>query len=400
MSPTAAEEVREQTEQWFVLRGLPHLIVDYAAKTDIFTRMAPFLGVVFVAELFLATNIDFPWWGNVLAFAGAVAVVLSLLTLTNRLRQRAPLQLPEDIGYVELALFVIVPAVLPLVFGGQARQAMSIFVANVVLLGVGYLLTSYAVFPTLWWGVRQLVVQFRTIGNVLARSLPLLLLFTMFMFLNAELWKVVDDLPRAFMIVALLILVGAGSVFVLLRLPTEIGESLYFETWRDVDEQLPGTPVETLRFEASGPPPAEPLTRRERVNVGVVIFFSQAVQIVAVTVAIWAFYVLFGMFTIIDTTVEQWTGSPEIREWFSFDLFGNEVSVTSELVRVSLFIAAIAGLQFAVAALTDPTYRDESVKQITDSIRKVFAVREVYLAELVPETDPASPEPAGDPRRP
>jgi hypothetical protein len=245
--------------------------------------------------------------------------------------------------------------------------------------------TSYAVLPTLKWGLWQLVVQFRTLGNLLARSLPLLLLFTMFIFLNAELWKVVDDLPRSFMVVALLILVGTGSAFVLLRLPTEIGETLRFGTWSEVERELNDTPVEGLVADRRATPPEEPLTRRERINVSVVIFFRHAVQIVAVTAAIWVFYMLFGMFTIVETTVEQWTGSPEMRVWFSFDLLGDEVAVTSELVRTAVFIAAIAGLQFAVAALTDPTYREESTAQITRSMRKAFAVREVYLAELVAE---------------
>lgn len=376
-------DLREQTEQWFVKAGLPHLIVGYAARTDILTRMAPVLALVFVGELFLAPSLDFPWWGNVLAFAAALVLVTLVIVLVNRVRNRRPFQRPDDIGVVEVAVFLLVPPVLPLLFGAQVRQAILTFVANVVVLGGAYLVTSYALLPTLKWGLRQLVVQFRTLGNVLARSLPLLLLFTMFMFLNAELWKVVDDLPRAFMAVALLILVGAGTTFVLLRLPTEIGDSLYFDSWHEVDTHLAGTPVERLTFSAPDPPPAEPLSRRARVNVGLVLFFGQAVQIVAVTVAIWLFYVLFGMFTIIGSTVEQWTGSPDMRVWVSFDLFGSEVAITSELLRTSLFIAAIAGLQFAVAALTDPTYRDETTKQVTDNIRRVFAVREVYLTELV-----------------
>jgi Ca2+/Na+ antiporter len=374
---------RRETERWFVRAGLPHLIVDYTAREDILTRTAPFLTLVFVSELFLALNLDFPWWGNLLAFLGALALVLAVVIVANRLRDRRPLQRPDDIGIAELAIFLLVPPMIPLIFGGQVRQSLLTFGANLVLLGLAYVMASYAVLPTLRWGLRQLFVQFRTVGNLLARSLPLLLLFTMFMFLNAELWKVVDDLPRSLMVVALLILVGAGSAFVLLRLPTEIGETLRFSTWRDVEGELPDTPVEGMHVAVGSVPPEEPLTRRERVNVSVVIFFRHAIQILAVTVAIWLFYVLFGMFTIMETTVEQWTGRAEMNIWFSFDWFGNRVAVTAELMRTSLFIATIAGLQFAVAALTDPTYREESSAQITRAMRRVFAVREVYLAELV-----------------
>jgi hypothetical protein len=309
--------------------------------------------------------------------------VLAVVVTANHLRDRRPLQRPDDIGIVELAIFLLVPPLIPLVFGGQIRQSLVTFVVNLVLLGLAYLVTSYAVLPTLRWGLNQLFVQFRTVGNLLARSLPLLVLFTMLMFLNAEMWKVVHDLPLPFLATAILILVLAGSAFLLLRLPTEIGETLQFESWRDVEVELIGTPVDGMDVEQGSTPPEEPLTRRERVNVSVVIFFRHAIQIVAVTGAIWSFYVLFGMFTIIETTVEQWTGSTAMREWVSFGFFGSTVSITSELVRTSLFIASIGGLQFAVAALTDPAYREESTAQIIRSIRRVFAVREVYLAELV-----------------
>ena len=43
-----------RTERWFVQRGLPHFIDEYRATTDVWTRAAPFLTLVFLAELSLS----------------------------------------------------------------------------------------------------------------------------------------------------------------------------------------------------------------------------------------------------------------------------------------------------------------------------------------------------------
>ncbi len=56
--------------------------------------------------------------------------------------------------------------------------------------------------------------------------------------------------------------------------------------------------------------------------------------------------------------------------------------LTGALLRCSAFIAAVAGLQFTVSALTDTSYREEFAEENTREMRKNFAVRAVYLARL------------------
>ena len=55
MSKATSEALRD-TERWFVRRGIPHFIADYSATTDIFTRAAPLLTFLFLAEMFGAIN--------------------------------------------------------------------------------------------------------------------------------------------------------------------------------------------------------------------------------------------------------------------------------------------------------------------------------------------------------
>jgi hypothetical protein len=380
----ALDQRRAETERWFVRRGVPQLIEGYNAREDILTRMVPFLALVFLAEVFFALDLDFAWWANTLSFIGAAALLAAAVAGVNHLRGRPPFALPDTIGWPEVAIFVLVPPLLPLVFGGQTGQAVGVLVGNLVLLMLSYLVTSYGVIATVGWALRQLVGQLRNIGPLVARSLPLLLLVTMFMFFNAELWKVVDDLPQGFLLAALAILVFAGSAFVVLFLRGEIDSTAHFNWWSEARDAAADTPVAAVDIDGLGDPPEPPpLSRRGRANVAVVLFFMQAVQILAVTIAIIIFYVVFGMFTVIDTTIEQWTGSTTIDTLVEFDLFGGAVVITEELVRTAIFVGAIAGLQFTVSALTDAGYREQFAAEVTAGLRKVMAVRALYLARLV-----------------
>ena len=384
MAQADAATVRDATDRWFVQVGLPHLIRDYSVRADILTRAAPFLALVFVAEVVLAGDLSWTWWQNVLAICGGVAVLLVAVASINRMRGRTALALPDTVGALEVGLFLVAPPVLRLVFGDELSQAAQTFGSNVVILVVVYLAVSYGVVPTVVWAVRQLVSQFRAVGTLLARSLPLLLLVTMFMFFNAELWKVVDDLPQGFLVVALAILVGAGSAFVLLLQRTGIDEVSHFSWWTEVSEAVQGTPVADI--DVSGlpdPPHVEPLERRERINVGVLYFFLQATQILVVTFAVTLFYVVFGLFTIQASTIEQWTGSSVIEDIVTTDLWGSQLGLTGELLRTALFVGAIAGLQFTVTSLTDQQYRQQFNREVTGGLHKAMAVRAVYLSRVV-----------------
>ncbi len=396
LEPDARADLERATERWFVRRGLPHFIADYSATRDIFTRASGFLIVVFVIELLNALNEQFRWWQNLLALVGAVGIAALGLVGVNRVRGRRPFQRPDTIGTVELAAFVVVPAIIPYAVGGlQVAQAIDIALGNLFLLLVVFVVVGYGMVPMTRWAIVQMVKQARNVTNLFVRSLPLLLLFTMFMFFNAEVWKIIDDLPPLFLACSLGILVAVGSAFVLLRFPRELQAMSTFESWADIAARAEGTPVGEVDTGGLVEPPAVVrLGRRARVNVGLVLFASQSIQILLVTAAIGLFYVLFGMFTIVPSTVEQWTGSTHLEGIASWTLGGNELVVSGELVRTAIFIAAVAGLQFTVAALTDSTYRDEFYDEIVVDIRQAIAVRDLYLARIIEPERPEVPAPA------
>jgi hypothetical protein len=215
---TADAAVRAAAERWFVRRGVPHFIHPYTATRDVFTRTAGLLTAVFVAELGAAFNFDFSWWQNALAFLGAMSAAVLLWAVLNRLRGRRPLARPTSFGQLELAIFVLLPPLVPEAFGRQGAQALLLIGGNLALLAVVYVFTSYGVVPILRWAFLQTLRQVSDLANLLVKSLPLMLLFSMFIFLSADIWQVVAAISPFSLLAAIGLLLAVGSAFVLLRL--------------------------------------------------------------------------------------------------------------------------------------------------------------------------------------
>ncbi len=115
---------------------------------------------------------------------------------------------------------------------------------------------------------------------------------------------------------------------------------------------------------------------------------SQAVQILLVAIMVAVFYVVFGLFTVGEVTILQWTTLTEetFDPLFEFTLFGHPVVVTRSLLMVSGFIAAFSGLQFDVSLVTDETDRNEFSQDWRRDLRELPAVRCRAAAELEPPT--------------
>lgn len=396
MGQTAADqqldECRRRTEQWFIHRGIPHFIDGYSARTDIFTRAFPVLALIVLLELSAPMRNEAAWWFNLGVILAGVGALIAVVALVNTVRGRRWSRRPDSIGALELVAFVLVGPIVVLAFG-EERQAALTLVGNVVGLGAIYLVTSYGLVPMTRWALRQFSRQVADVGELMIRSLPLLLVFTMFMFINAEMWSIAADLPALLFAVAIGLLAAVGIAFMLLRLPRELEGAATLGSWSELCAAVAGTPVEPvaddLACEPSDAdltarvPPQQPLSRGERVNIGLVLFVGQGIQIVFVALAIWLFYVVLGALIVSPETVDLWTGTERNDVLFTWHLGGDEIVVTGALLRCAAFIAAIAGLQFTVSALTDKAYRDEFVEQTLGMLRTDFAVRAVYLARLV-----------------
>ncbi|MDO9174057.1 MAG: hypothetical protein Q7V62_04575, partial [Actinomycetota bacterium] len=303
---------RTEMEQWFIRRGLPHFIEPYSAGPDVWSRAAPVLLVAYVAGGLHGLDLQhWSWQRNVAAGAVVVALLFATWMLTNRLRHRPALSRPRELGVPELAAFLIGPALPSLVFEqwGDALQAV---IEGAVVLAVIYLVTSYGAIPLMRWAAVQTFSRLGSVGRMLTRALPLLLLFTTFLFINAEVWQVAGTLQGPVYVVTLALFFLLGSAFVLSRIPESIRAVNDFQDWHEVTELVKGTPAEGLALPTHGDPREMPLSARQRVNIGLVSVFSQAILISFVAVVLAMFFMLFGLLAIPEATTASWTQLAEV----------------------------------------------------------------------------------------
>ena len=354
MEPSDTQRSSEY-EQRFRRAGLPLFIADRSAATDVFNRAAPLLGLVFLGEMLGALNLEWSPWANVAALAGGLGVLLVAIALTNKARGRPAAAIPQDVGRVELALFVIVPALLPLAFNGQWRSAVVTAVANLLLLALVYGVIGFGLTSILRWTLGRLLGQLRASLELFARAIPLLMIFSVVLFLTVEMWEVFSDLPTASFVGLALLFVLLGTSFLVARIPRE---------------------VRAIEREAGAEAP--PLDSSERANVGLVMFVSQALQVLSVSVAVGAFFAAVGVLVIDLEQTQAWIGGTA-DDLVTFKLFDHEAVLTAELLRVAAAIAAFTGLYFAISMLTDDVYRREFLEELTSEMRASFRDRAEYL---------------------
>jgi hypothetical protein len=255
-----------------------------------------------------------------------------------------------------MVVFVSIPALLPLIFGGQQQSAIVTLIGNALLLSGVYLVLGFGAVPILAWAGRRFLTLFAASLNVLVRALSLLLFFLLVIFFTTETWQIwtVPEVPKFVAAAGLFVMLAAG--FLLLRLPGSVREL-------ESDAELGG----------------EELTRTQRVNVGLVLFLSQFLQVVFVAIAVWLFFVVFGSLLVSAGVREAWLGTkgaPLLAIPFLGDTW---VVITVELLRVATGMASFAALYYAVATQLDEAYRDEVIEQVAKQLRETFARRADYL---------------------
>jgi hypothetical protein len=295
-------------------------------------------------------------------------MTLLAVALVNRMRGRRVLAIPEDVGTAELALFVLVPAVvLGAVHGGWG---LAVLAGNLALLGLVALAFGFGLGAIVMWAARRLGGQLARSLHLLARAIPLLLFFSLVLFLTTEMWQVFGERAGAPLVAIGLLLALIATAFLTARLPREISR-----LERDVSE---------------GAAAAPPLRQLQRVNVGLVLLITHGLQIMVVTIAIGAFFVAFGTI-VVDAGVTQAWLSTSGHALFSVTVLDVPLRPTTELLRVAGAIAALSGVYYAISVLTDERYREEFLVEITAQMRETFAARAEYLELRASAHAPARP---------
>ncbi|WP_205669204.1 hypothetical protein [Amycolatopsis suaedae] len=256
---------------------------------------------------------------------------------------------------------------------GLGSTLVSGLVEGVITLLVILLLVRIGAGAVLVWALRSAAGQVTVLGTLAARALPLLLLFVMFAFFTGELWQAADHLTRAqlWAVVGFLSLVGA--LFMATRLRDELSD--LNATRVDPRKVLRGTPL-AGSLDLVGETVPTKLSRGERVNVAVVLFLAQALQVVAFVILVFAFFLVFGKLMVQPEVVTEYVG----RESPAGTLYGQELPVSRALLQVSLFLAVFSGLYFASSTSSDDSYRRAFFEPLLDEVAVGLAARDVYRA--------------------
>ncbi|WP_420114929.1 hypothetical protein [Pseudactinotalea sp.] len=358
---TAAAADVAACERTFRRYGLPLLIEDHSARRDVFGRAAPLLLVLCLVGIAGAINTDWPAWQNALAVMVAAVGIAAAFAGFNALRGRRWSTLPQDIGGPELAFFVLAPAVPPLLAGWQWGTALVTVAGNLVLLAAIWLVVRYGVHATLWWGVRGGIREVGASLLRLIRFLPLLLIFSIALFYNAEIWQVFDHTPG----VSDFVLGGFFAVLILailrIRLTTETGQILRAAS---PEQNAPA-----------------PLTQPQLANVSMMVALHQLLQVLLVSVAVGVFFFALGTLTITQGVMDAWGIAGG---WVQHIQIAGETDlrISQTLLRVSVAIATFTGLYYAISVLTDGLYRDDFIDDMAVKLRDVNEHRARYAAAL------------------
>jgi hypothetical protein len=245
------------------------------------------------------------------------------------------------------------------------------------LLAAGYALTALRAWGIARWAARRALGDLGLVVPLVTRALPLLLLFTTFLFINTEVWQVASALDRSLLWATVLLFSAVAVGFLLGQLPEEVGKVV-----RQVRDGGPADACRDTPFEHTARQLGDrigdvSLSSRQRVNLLLVLLIAQAVQVLLLAVAVFGFFVAFGLVAIGDDIVKVWTGSGphELRFWGSTGIGG---PVSNELFQVSVFLAAFSGLYFTVYAVSDATYREQFFTRVSRDLEAAIGVRAVY----------------------
>ncbi len=99
------------------------------------------------------------------------------------------------------------------------------------------------------------------------------------------------------------------------------------------------------------------------------------------TLALVAFFFVFGLVAIRPEVVESWIGATGGAELVaSWTWWGRSIEVSWALAKVTVLLGVLGGFYFTVYVITDATYRQEFFTEIVERVRETLAVRAAYLA--------------------
>jgi hypothetical protein len=366
------------TERWFLDHGLPFFVEGRSITVDdlVRGRSLAVLVLAWFGSLLLAVP-GGQALGPRLVYAGLGVVGLVVVwALANLARRQRALERPRRVGLVEVLVFTLAPAAAVAVLRRDPELVLVVLLADVTVLLVVGAAEVLDAGPIARWALMRTFRELSSLFRLVTRALPMLLLFTTFLFINTEVWQVASSLSTAVLWLAVAFFGGLAVGFLVARLPEEVAAVNDDVDAESVRRALGGTPLQERWDELTGDLRPEPLARKQRVNLLLVLLVTQMAQVLLLAIAVWLFFLTFGRVAIEGGVIHSWVGGSAPHDV----PFLPGTGFSQELLQVSIFLAAFSGLYFTVYAVTDSTYRDQFFHEITDELERAVGIRTAYLA--------------------
>ncbi len=368
---------RRDAERWFLANGLPAVLRPGVLVRGVLPRSAPALATFGVFMGFSMAVVAITG-KHTIAIDGSptrtewfvLFMVLLVLPVAVALGW-AVSRVESDRTRNGIAGASLAVAVLGGIFGGPSALVFVDLLFDAVIIAVILLCTATGVGSVLAWATRMTFTNLASIGELLVRALPVLLL-TMLVFFNSPAWVMAATVGRTRLWLALGFLYLVAAAFLISNTFARVRSVVHpgADTDSELADGLAGTPFEHL----PDPPRRGVLSAPERANVGFVLTLSQLVQVLTVAIVTGLIFLVFGLILISPELLEAWThGSPSDGQFL-----GMTLPIPNALIQISLFLTALTFMYLAAKAVSDNEYRERFIDPLLEDLRLTLVARDRY----------------------
>ena len=258
-----------------------------------------------------------------------------------------------------------------------------------IVVGI-YLAIFLGVDTILGWSFKHAIHQLASLPPMIAKVLPVLMVSVLFIFVNADLWKLANGLsfPRTW---AVLGLMGLLAVFVIVTTSLERtarllgrnrGDDIACFTENDYERAaaLEGGIWNTAQdwVEEKKILEHRPLKIAPWSNLIIIPMIGQIIQATLFMLLVFGFFMGFSSIAISDTTIESWmTVKPE-----HLKILGVDTNINAVVIKVSMIVAVFSGLSFVATTSSDEKYARSFLKPMIERIKHILVIRDIYLGLL------------------
>ena len=357
----------KQSNIWFRKQGVPLIIHARQRALDAFPRSVPWIlwaSIMHICYIFLRDILLFVVEDVKGSLPNYIKALTSDSALSNEVLPMLVLGgifliMPVISGvFIALAHVLMVRAprwvqittgILTVLFAGMLFTA-GVF-ASSTLDGLDFVYDGGQVFPlivigiylaiflgvdtVLGWSLKHAIHQLASLPPMIAKVLPVLMVSVLFIFVNADLWKLANGLsfPRTW---AVLGLMGLLAVFVVVTTSLERTARLLGRSRGD----------DIARFSDND--------------------YEHAA---ALEGGIW-------------NTAQDWVEEKKILEHRPLKILGVDTNINAVVIKVSMIVAVFSGLSFVATTSSDEKYARSFLKPMIERIKHILIIRDIYLGLL------------------